>query len=84
MSMSPKLSQLAALTDQELASRYDALAQNTVVGTAFYLDEINRRYLAGESRRMLALTQTMARLTWFIAALTVVNMAAVVYPMLSD
>lgn len=37
MRMSPKLSDIAALSDQELASRYDAHAQNTVVGTAFYL-----------------------------------------------
>lgn len=80
--MSPKLSQIAALSDEELASRYDALAQNTVVGTAFYLEEINRRHLAAESRRMRALAQTMARLTWIIAALTVINVVAVVYPML--
>jgi hypothetical protein len=82
VSTSPKLSQLAALSDQELAARYDSLAQNTVVGTAFYLDEINRRQMAKESRRMLGLTQAMARLTWVIAVLTVINVLAVVYSLL--
>ena len=82
MSISPKLSQLAALSDEELAARYDSLAQNTAIGTSFYLDEITRRQLAAESRRMLGLTRTMARLTWFVAVLTVVNVAAVVYPLL--
>jgi len=54
-----------------LIRQHDALAPNTVAGTGFYLDELRRR----ESARHEWL---MIRLTWVIAALTAVNLAAVV------
>jgi len=69
----PKYTELEALTDDELISRYDAAAVNTVVGTGFYREEIARRQMAKESTRMLQLTQTMRTLTWVILGLTTVN-----------
>ena len=69
----PKYTELEALTDDELISRSDAAAVNTVVGTGFYREEIARRQMAKESTRMLQLTQTMRTLTWVILGLTTVN-----------
>ena len=59
----PKHIELNALSDAELIARYDALADNTVVGTAFYREEIARRQMARESARMLELTRNMRTLT---------------------
>lgn len=69
------------MPDDELVARYDALAQHTLVGTAFYREELTRRLLARESGRTLALTKTMARLTWAILFLTAINVLAVLYPL---
>jgi hypothetical protein len=43
MGMIPTYEQLGSLSDQDLVDRYDAAAPHTVVGTGFYLDELNRR-----------------------------------------
>ena len=71
--MAPKHDQLAAMSEEELVARYNDLAENTVVGTAFYREELARRQLSRESARMLSLTNSMAKLTWVILALTAVN-----------
>ena len=41
--MSLKLSALYALSDGEVRANYDAAAVHTVVGTAFWMDELERR-----------------------------------------
>lgn len=73
MSYVPKHAQLESLSDEELIARHDAAANNTVVGTDFYREEIARRQLAKERSRMLKLTATMRTLTWVILALTAFN-----------
>lgn len=73
MGMAPSHDKLAAMADDELIALYDGHAQHSVAGTAFYRDELARRQMARESARMLRLTQTMARLTWLILALTAIN-----------
>jgi len=78
----PKHEELAALSDEALVSRYNAAATNTVVGTAFYLDELSRRQSARENARMLKATQTMRTLTWAIFVLTIANVALVAVPLL--
>jgi hypothetical protein len=81
MGLAPTHSQLEGLTDDELVERYNALASSTVVGTQFYLDEIVRRRMAKESLRMLSLTETMARLTWVMLALTIINVVVAAIPL---
>jgi hypothetical protein len=81
MSLAPDHAQLEALSDEELVTGYNAAAASTVVGTGFYREEIARRQMARESARMLALTRTMARLTWAILALTIVNVLLVAVPL---
>lgn len=84
MAYIPKFEQLERLTVEELKRRYDAAADNTVVGTGFYLDEIRRRHdsaLAQEalqsSLRAERSTDVMRRLTWVILAATLVNVGLV-------
>lgn len=79
--ISPKHEELSALSDDELISRYNAAAEHTVVGTAFYREEISRRHLARESNRMLTLTVTMKNLTWVMLLLTVANVLLVLFPL---
>lgn len=52
----PRWEQLQQLTDDDLIDRYNSAAQNTVVGTGFYRDELHRRALERESVRMTKLT----------------------------
>ena len=43
MGMIPTYEQLVSLSDQDLVDGYNTAAERTVVGTGFYLDELNRR-----------------------------------------
>lgn len=81
MGMAPTHEQIAAMSDDDLVARYNDLAKSTVVGTSFYREEIARRQAGRENARMLALTHTMARLTWVILALTAANAAIVLFPL---
>lgn len=76
--------ELSNLTDEEIITIYDGHASRTSPGLDFYLNELRRRELAKESQRMSDMTRTMKNLTWWIFALTVVNVAAVVYPLLKQ
>ena len=49
-------SELSKLTDEELVGRYDAIAESTVVGLAFYREEIARREQARQNRLVVRLT----------------------------
>ena len=60
------------MSDQELVARLDDLARGTQVGTQFYLDELRRRETDRQTAAMLGLINTIRRLTWVIAVLTVV------------
>jgi len=79
MAYAPSKDEIDQLTDDQVAALYDAHAVGTVVGSGFYLDELTRRRLAQESRRMTDMTQTMKSLTWAIFGLTVVNLIVVAY-----
>lgn len=65
------IAELRKLTDDQLIEQHDDLAGNTVVGTAYYLSELERRRAEHQARQMLALT-------WIVAVLTMVNVAAVI------
>jgi hypothetical protein len=70
--MHPRAAELRAMSDQELVARLDDLARGTQVGTQFYLHELPRRETDRQTAAMLGLTNTIRRLTWVIAVLTVV------------
>ncbi|MEK7384333.1 MAG: hypothetical protein AAB262_13745 [Elusimicrobiota bacterium] len=69
----PKHEELAKLTEEDLVRRYNVAAENTVVGTGFYRDEIVRRGQQRQNDQMLAFTKQMRDLTIWIAILTIVN-----------
>jgi hypothetical protein len=70
--MHPRAAELRAMSDEELVARLDDLARGTQVGTQVYLDELPRRETDRQTAAMLGLTNTIRRLTWVIAVLTVV------------
>lgn len=72
MGMHPRAAELRAMSDEEPVARLDDLARGTQVGTQFYLDELRRRETDRQTAAMLGLTNTIRRLTWVIAVLTVV------------
>lgn len=89
MSQAPKFESLEAMSDEELRKTYDRLAEGTMVGTNFYLDELTRREALRIERSALELaersqrtTETMRQLTWVILGATVVNIALVALSLL--
>lgn len=77
MGMIPTYEQLVSLSDQDLVDGYNAAAERTVVGTGFYLDELNRRAQTRQSTSILDLTRQVRNLTVIITILTVINAALV-------
>lgn len=75
--MTYTLAQLRQASDDELISRHDALAESTVVGVSYYLEELARRDAARTTANMLAMTWSIRALTWMIAVLTFVNVILV-------
>jgi hypothetical protein len=73
MGMIPKFSELAALTDDELMARYDREAENTVVGTNFYIGEMARRANDKQVEAVRILTKQMRDMTIVILVLTAIN-----------
>jgi hypothetical protein len=70
MAPAPKWAELESMTWNELIKRHDLEADNTNVGLNHYFLELNRRVADRQTRDMLKLTR-------FVAALTVVNIALV-------
>jgi hypothetical protein len=70
--MHPRIAELRAMTDEELEAKLDTIATHTQVGTQFYLDELRRRETDRQTAAMLGFTNTIRRLTWIIAVLTIV------------
>lgn len=60
---------------------HDTIAIHTEVGVQFYLDEINRREQNKQTDLMVKYTKQMLWLTIFVAALTVINVIAVIFPL---
>jgi hypothetical protein len=78
--MSQSIEQLRKLTDEELIALHDTVATHTQTGVQFYLDEINRREQNKQTDVMVKYTKYMLWLTIFVAALTVINVIAVILP----
>lgn len=75
--MSHTIQDLRSLTDDDLIRLHDRLAKNTVVGIAYYLDELERRTFERQGARMIALTQQIEALTRTIRLLTFGNVVLV-------
>jgi hypothetical protein len=68
------------MEDADLIEAHDSLLKtaNYVIGPDYYLTELSRRDQERASEVMVEQTRTMVKLTWVIAALTVVNVIAVI------
>ena len=55
--MAVSLSNLRNLTDDDLVQRHDFQAKTTVVGSEYFLDELNRRYQERQPKAMLRFTK---------------------------
>ena len=64
--------ELRAASDDDLIAAHDQMSRNTVVGTSYYLDELNRR----DTER---LDRSIRRLTVVNVALVIVSTAAVIF-----
>lgn len=77
MPMAKSIASIRALPDEILIREHDEAAATTIVGTGFYLDELARREASRNADAVLRATVTVARLTWVITGLTVVNVVLV-------
>lgn len=95
--MAFKWGELEAMDDDELIAAHDKAAEHTVVGTAYYRDElVHRRQMraaqaqweqAEEARqlneRIVSLTQSIRRLTVWLVILTIAVLIATVVAVVS-
>ncbi|OGP68419.1 MAG: hypothetical protein A2W27_11025 [Deltaproteobacteria bacterium RBG_16_44_11] len=82
--MAYTLKELQELSDDQLISEHDALAQSTVMGINYYRDELNRRGQNRQTEAMLLYTRRLLWLTVFVAILTVVNVVAILIPLFRE
>ena len=71
--MAFSLSYLRNLTDDELVEKHDHQAKSTVVGTQYFIDELNRRYQVRQTDAMLRLTKWITAMTVVITFATLAN-----------
>ena len=78
--MALSLLDLRSLPDDELVERHDSQAKTTVVGTQYFLDELNRRYQERQTKAMRRFTKWITVMTVVItlATLTSVGLAVAV------
>jgi len=74
--MAQTIDELEGTSDEELRRVYNEIAKDTVLGLGWYREEIHRR-------RSDAQTQTLIRISWFIAALTAANVVLVIASIVS-
>lgn len=72
--MTYDLTTLRSVTDQELIERHDKLAESTVPGTRYYLEELARRDQERITTTVVQFTRRIVHLTRAITSLTLVNM----------
>lgn len=69
----PKIEELRSLTDEELVKRHDDISTHTAVGTAYYLDELNRRTQEKHAKSIKNLTIWIAIMTGVMTICTILN-----------
>lgn len=66
----PKYTELRKMSDEELERLHDRQAESTEIGLGWLMDELHRRAVARQ-------TTALVRLTWAIAALTLLNLVII-------
>ena len=80
--MALSLSDIRNLTDDELVERHDSQAKTTVVGTQYFLDELNRRYQERQTKAMLRFTSWITVMTVVITLATLASVGLTVATLL--
>ena len=76
--MALSLHDLQNLTDDEVIRKHDEQAKTTVVGTQYFLGELNRRYQERQTNTMLRLTKCITFMTLVVTAATIANVVLIV------
>lgn len=71
--MSFSLEELRSIPTSELIKRHDKLAESTVVGVEYYLNELARRDQNSQTAAMLRLTRCIAVMTGVMVMATIAN-----------
>jgi type VI protein secretion system component VasF len=80
--VSETVAELRAMTDEQLIENHDRRATQTSVGTRHYLDELRHRDAARHELAVIKATEQVRTLTWWIVALTFVNVVLVAWTIL--
>jgi hypothetical protein len=78
--MSHTIARIRELSDSDLIAEHDRLAQSTVVGVDYYLNELARRDQARQTALLLRYTRILLWLTVIVTLATVVSLAVAVAP----
>ncbi|MGH6898404.1 MAG: hypothetical protein ACREJ5_17930 [Geminicoccaceae bacterium] len=73
--MAETISELRALSDDDLIKRHDHHAPNVQVTTGHYLQELHRRDQKRLAEAMLKYTCQIRTMTWVITVVTIINVA---------
>jgi hypothetical protein len=65
----PKIKELRAMTDDQLAEGHDAITTYVNPGVSYYLEELGRRHADRQGRRIVWLSWVIAGLTLVLAFL---------------
>ena len=85
--MSHTIGQLQKLSDEDLIKEHDLIAKTTVVGTQYYMNELDRRSKERNEQAMLSLsieTQKLATRTYGLSLITIaLSIAALIISIIS-
>jgi uncharacterized membrane protein len=80
--VSRSLSDLHALSDDQLIAEHDERAQHTVIGTSYYVEELSRRAQERDAKAMRELAEASHRLSvrtfWLTVASAALSVLAVI------
>jgi len=79
--MSHTIKELQEMSDEQIVTEHDRLAQETSIGIKYFLHEVERRAQNRQTEAMLLYARRMSKLTVLITILTVVNVIAVLVPL---
>ena len=72
--MTRSIRELRGASDTELIQEHDDLAKHTVPGVDYYLNELARRESASQQATMIRLTYAIAAMTLVVTIATIVNL----------
>jgi len=72
--MARSIRELRSASEKELIQEHDELAEHTLPGVDYYLNELARRESARQQATMIRLTYAIAAMTLVVTIATIVNL----------